>query len=100
MREEARLAASGRSFEQDRQTRLVRRGENLHFVAERQVVGSGGRVEMPHLRAFMAALETAVESFQLNRHSLTFVINARLRIRIVGKQGPTIQGELQDYSIP
>src|SRR5260370_25892092 len=100
MLDETRLAASARSLEQDRQTSLVRRGENLHFAADRQVVGSRGRVEMPHLRAFMAALETAVDSFQLNRHSLTFVINAGLRIRIVGKQGPTIQGELQDYSIP
>src|SRR6266851_5097245 len=97
MLDEARLAASGRSFEQNRQTRLVRRGENLHFVADRQVVWSRGRVEMPHLRAFMAALETAVESFQLNRHSLTFVVNARLRVRIVEKQGCTIQGKLQDY---
>src|SRR5216684_1848349 len=100
MLDEARLAASGRSLEQDRQTRLVRRGENLHFVADRQVVGSRGGVEMPHLCALMTALETAVESFQLNRHSLTFVVNARLRIRIVGKQGRIIQGELQDYSIP
>src|ERR1700738_104160 len=95
MLDEARFAASGRSLEQDRQTRLVRRGENLHFVADRQIVGSRGGVEMPHLRTFMAALEAAVESFQLNRHSLTSIVNARLRSRIVGDLMRAVQGDPQ-----
>ena len=42
--DEARLAASGRAFQQHRQSRFVGRFEYFEFVADRQVVGLGVRV--------------------------------------------------------
>ena len=57
--DEAGLAASGGSLEQERQARFVGGGEDFHFVADRQIERCRGGVEMLYLGSF--SLQPGVE---------------------------------------
>ena len=66
--DEARLATSGRSLEQHRQSRSVSGREDFHFVVDRQVKRCGRGVEMADFGPLVTALHPRVEFFQFNRH--------------------------------
>src|SRR5689334_18039373 len=72
--DEARLAASGRAFEEHRKARLVSGLEDFDLVADRQIVGGVVRVEMTDLGSF--GLHPVVELSELNRHDLYLVSGA------------------------
>src|SRR5271163_2034749 len=90
MLDEAGLAASGGTFEQDRQPRLVGGREDFHFVANRQIVGRRRWIEMTDFRAFMRALHPRIKFLQFNRHRspvLGVLADSRRAIALYSRRG-------------